>query len=109
MLLPPVPPPLDPPASLDPNVKPGDDFYHYADGGWLKNNPIPSDHTSWGSFNILTEHNNDVLHVILDDCAAVVGQGDARFHAAEGRRLLRQWDGRSRHRRGGRTAAPAVA
>ena len=71
--LPPVPPPLDPPASLDPNVKPGDDFYHYADGGWLKNNPIPSDHTSWGSFNILTEHNNDVLHVILDDCAANPG------------------------------------
>ncbi len=61
--LPPAPPPLDPATSMDKSVQPGDDFYHYADGGWLKNNPIPSDHTSWGSFNILTEHNNDVLHV----------------------------------------------
>ncbi len=73
-----VPPPLDPATSLDKNVQPGDDFYHYADGGWLKNNPIPSDHTSWGSFNILTEHNNDVLHVILDDCAAASVRANAK-------------------------------
>ena len=67
------PPPLDPPDSIDQSVKPGDDFYHYADGTWLKNNPIPADQTSWGSFNILTEHNKDVLHAILDDCAANPG------------------------------------
>ena len=67
---PPAPRPLEPAANLDTSVKPGDDFYHYADGGWLKNNPIPSDHSRWGSFDILTEHNNDVLHVILDECAA---------------------------------------
>ncbi len=79
--LPPAPPPLDPATSLDKGVQPGDDFYHYADGGWLKNNPIPSDHTSWGSFNILTEHNNDVLHVILDDCA---GSGGSEPRGAAG-------------------------
>ena len=72
--VPPSPPPLDPPDSIDQSVKPGDDFYHYADGTWLKNNPIPADQTSWGSFNILTEHNKDVLHVILDDCAANPGE-----------------------------------
>ena len=71
--LPPALPPLDPTASVDPGVQPGDDFYHYADGTWLKNNPIPSDQTSWGSFNILNEHNRDVLHLVLDDCAANTG------------------------------------
>ena len=70
---PPSASPLDLATSLDPSVKPSDDFYHYADGTWLKNNPIPADQTSWGSFNILTEHNRDALHLILDDCAAHPG------------------------------------
>ena len=53
--------PFDP-ANLDRNVKPGDDFYHFADGTWLKNNPIPPDQTRWGSFNLLDERNKAALH-----------------------------------------------
>ncbi len=66
-----TPPPLDP-ANFDPSVKPGDDFFHYADGDWLKNNPIPPEYTSWGSFNELDERNKAILHAILDNCAAAV-------------------------------------
>ncbi|HEY4154557.1 MAG TPA: M13 family metallopeptidase, partial [Puia sp.] len=35
-------------ADLDTAVSPGADFFDYANGGWLKRNPIPADHSSWG-------------------------------------------------------------
>ena len=38
---------------MDTTVKPGEDFFKYVNGGWLENNEIPSDRTSWGSFNEL--------------------------------------------------------
>ena len=41
--------------SLDRSVKPGDDFFLYVNGGWLKTAQIPSDASSWGSFNELRE------------------------------------------------------
>ena len=69
-----TPPPLDP-ANLDPSVKPGDDFFHYANGTWLKNNPIPADQTRWGSFNALEERNKAALHEILDQCVADLAKG----------------------------------
>ncbi len=39
------------PANMDLTVKPGDDFYMYAGGSWIKNNPVPAKETRWGSFN----------------------------------------------------------
>jgi len=59
------PPPLDP-KNMDTAVKPGDDFYAYAGGGWLKRNPIPPEYSRWGSFNELTEKNNAGLHEICE-------------------------------------------
>lgn len=38
---------------LDTKVRPQDDFYHYAAGGWLKKNKIPSDEAAWGTFRML--------------------------------------------------------
>jgi putative endopeptidase len=38
---------------IDHSVRPQDDFYHYANGGWLKKNKIPADESRWGSFIIL--------------------------------------------------------
>ncbi len=72
--VPPALPPLDP-ANLDRNVKPADDFYHFANGTWLKNNPIPADQTRWGSFSTLDERNKAAVHLILDECAAAVAKG----------------------------------
>src|SRR4051812_45040306 len=42
-------------AGMDPAVAPGDDFYAYANGGWLKSTPIPPDKSSYGAGSILTD------------------------------------------------------
>jgi len=59
------------PANMDTTVHPGDDFFEYANGAWLKNNPIPSTETRWGSFNLLLENNYKALHSLLDSAAGV--------------------------------------
>ena len=58
-------------ANMDTTVRPGDNFFLYANGTWLKNNPVPGDQTRWGSFNILAENNLKALHTLLDSAAAV--------------------------------------
>src|SRR5580692_473423 len=55
---------------MDQSVSPGTDFYHYADGQWLKNNPVPADKSRWASFMELAERNWYLIHGILDDAAA---------------------------------------
>ena len=61
------------PSYIDSTVKPGDDFYQYANGTWLKNNAIPASETRWGSFNLLEDFNQKVLHELLDEAAAKKG------------------------------------
>ena len=62
------PPPLDL-KNMDTSVKPQDDFYLYADGGWLKSNPVPPEYSRWGSFNELTEKNSEALRQIAEKAA----------------------------------------
>lgn len=58
------------PANMDTSVRPGDNFYLYANGTWFKKNPIPATETRWGSFNTLEDNNYKVLHELLDAAAA---------------------------------------
>jgi putative endopeptidase len=53
-------------AGRDPSVKPGDDFYAYANGHWQEVTQIPADRTSWGSFAMLREQSTQQLREILD-------------------------------------------
>lgn len=53
--------------NMDASVSARNDFYHYADGNWIKNNPIPSDHDSWSGGSELVEHNKSQLHQILEN------------------------------------------
>ncbi|HWD87660.1 MAG TPA: M13 family metallopeptidase [Mucilaginibacter sp.] len=55
------------PANMDLSVKPGDDFFEYANGTWLKQNEIPAKETRWGSFGILHQENTDKLLTLLND------------------------------------------
>jgi len=60
--------PIDP-SNMDPSVKPSNDFFLYANGGWIKRTEIPPEYSRWGSFNQLIEHNNDALHAIAEKAA----------------------------------------
>ena len=55
---------------MDLTVKPGDDFYKYASGTWIKNNPVPPKETRWGSFNELREFNIQAVKAILEKAAS---------------------------------------
>ena len=61
------------PANMDLSIKPGDNFYLYANGNWLKNTPIPASKTRWGSFNILAYESSQALKGLLEDAAARPG------------------------------------
>ena len=41
---------------MDPDVRPQDDFFAYANGRWVEATEIPSDQSGWGSFHILADN-----------------------------------------------------
>src|SRR5215207_4690164 len=62
-------PALDP-ANVDRKFGACQDFYMFANNGWIERNPIPDAFSSWGAFNELTERNTLVLKNILERAAA---------------------------------------
>src|SRR5262249_20723539 len=56
-------------AAIDSQISPGDDFYQYANGGWLAKNPIPPEFSIWGGFVQLAERNRGILREILEKAA----------------------------------------
>ncbi|HEY5895306.1 MAG TPA: M13 family metallopeptidase [Chthoniobacterales bacterium] len=58
------------PKTIDANVNPCVDFFDYANGSWIKNNPIPGEYSIWGSFIQLAESNNQHVKSILEEAAS---------------------------------------
>jgi len=62
-------------ANMDPSVKPGDDFFRYVNGTWMKNNEIPPEYSQYGAFTVLYENNQDQLKSLVEEVSA---QKDAK-------------------------------
>lgn len=56
-------------SNMDTSVPACENFFQYANGGWVKKNPIPAAYASWGRFNELSDRNQEQLRQILEDAA----------------------------------------
>jgi putative endopeptidase len=64
----------------DTSVKPGDDFYRYANGNYLKRTEIPADRTRFGNFDVLSVLSENRVHLILEQAAQKDTQPGAPGH-----------------------------
>src|SRR3989344_5878983 len=65
---------------MDQSVRPQDDFFHYANGSWLKRTKIPPDEARWGTFNILRKRTEVQLKEIIEELSRArrVGRGEEK-------------------------------
>ncbi len=56
-------------AGMDTTVLPGNNFYHYANGTWVKNTPIPPDKSNFGMFTVLDDLSRERTRAIIDEAA----------------------------------------
>ena len=58
------------PKNMDTSVKPGDNFYEYVNGQWIKNHPVPPEYSQYGAFTILYEENQKKLRSLIEKVSA---------------------------------------
>ena len=64
--------------NMDTLIHPGDDFFEYVNGTWLRNTEIPSDKSRYGSFNVLRDNaESDVRAIIEESSASGAAMGSA--------------------------------
>ncbi|KAK3238265.1 hypothetical protein CYMTET_51709 [Cymbomonas tetramitiformis] len=63
------------PENMELQADPGANFYEYANGGWIKNNPIPPEYSAWGAFHQLADQNLTITKSIVEE-AAVASDDD---------------------------------
>ncbi|MEO5612574.1 MAG: M13 family metallopeptidase N-terminal domain-containing protein, partial [Sphingomicrobium sp.] len=70
-------------AGMNPSVKPGDDFYEFADGTWAKNTPIPADKSNYSMFvglqDLSQKRVNELLEAVKDDPNSKIGTAYSSF------------------------------
>jgi putative endopeptidase len=67
-------------SNIDSTVKPSDDFFEYANGGWLKKNPIPADESGWGIGYVVNDENLKRIKTINEEAAK---EGGAKGTASQ--------------------------
>lgn len=65
------------PANMDTTVAAGTDFYEYACGGWIKNNPLKPEYARFGTFDQLLENNQEQLRVLIEELSATPHEADS--------------------------------
>ncbi|MBQ4278229.1 MAG: M13 family metallopeptidase [Bacteroidaceae bacterium] len=56
--------------NMNDSVAPGTDFYQYACGGWIKNNPLKPEYARFGSFDAVAENNREQIRTLIEELAA---------------------------------------
>ena len=79
-------------SGMDRSIKPGDDFFAYANGTWVAKTEIPADRSSYGSFTVLAERAAKRTRSIIEEAAANQSAGgDTRKIGDFYTELVREW------------------